>query len=245
MGLAKNNSQKHILVCFGGAWKVAYADFVTAMMALFMVLWISAQDEKILLATSEYFASPFNSPMDRSSGVMDGTGTGVGLQSGKTRQENSVVDMVAANELAREFYRLLDLEEADTENALEVNVTSEELQITVYQKGDDPLFDGDNDNLTQWGTFVIQNLAWLLDRHNMKIKIGAHVPKGAEDGEKGPWEITSDRVNVVRKEMEKYAIEKNQVQEISAYGDSMTLPDYDPKSEKNHRIEIKLIIADK
>src|SRR5271156_3727544 len=54
----------------GGAWKVAYADFVTAMMALFMVLWISAQDKKILIATSHYFQSPFNSPLADHSGVM-------------------------------------------------------------------------------------------------------------------------------------------------------------------------------
>ena len=54
----------------GGAWKVAYADFVTAMMALFMVLWISAQDNKILIATSQYFQNPFHSPMDATSGVL-------------------------------------------------------------------------------------------------------------------------------------------------------------------------------
>src|SRR5271165_439763 len=54
----------------GGAWKVAYADFVTAMMALFMVLWISAQDKKILLATSRYFQQPFHSPFEDHSGMM-------------------------------------------------------------------------------------------------------------------------------------------------------------------------------
>ena len=54
----------------GGAWKVAYADFVTAMMALFMVLWISSQDEKILIATSKYFQNPFSSPMNATSGVL-------------------------------------------------------------------------------------------------------------------------------------------------------------------------------
>src|SRR5450755_3313862 len=54
----------------GGAWKVAYADLVTAMMALFMVLWISAQDQKILLATSKYFQNPFHSQMNATSGVM-------------------------------------------------------------------------------------------------------------------------------------------------------------------------------
>ena len=54
----------------GGAWKVAFADFMTAMMALFLVLWISAQDQKILIATSKYFRSPFSSPMTEHSGVM-------------------------------------------------------------------------------------------------------------------------------------------------------------------------------
>ena len=49
----------------GGAWKVAYADFITALMALFMVLWISSQDEEILLATAGYFQNPFNSPNSR------------------------------------------------------------------------------------------------------------------------------------------------------------------------------------
>ena len=56
----------------GGAWKVAYADFVTAMMALFMVLWICSQDKKILLATSKYFKQPFNALTDQSVGIMQG-----------------------------------------------------------------------------------------------------------------------------------------------------------------------------
>src|SRR5438045_6330942 len=64
--VAKKKAEAH----HGGAWKVAYADFVTAMMALFMVLWISAQDERILLATSKYFQNPFHSPLKASSGVM-------------------------------------------------------------------------------------------------------------------------------------------------------------------------------
>src|SRR3954469_166906 len=64
--MAKKKAQAH----HGGAWKVAYADFVTAMMALFMVLWISAQDEKILIATSRYFQNPFHSAMSANSGVM-------------------------------------------------------------------------------------------------------------------------------------------------------------------------------
>src|SRR5438045_4688966 len=64
--VAKKKAEAH----HGGAWKVAYADFVTAMMALFMVLWISAQDQKILIATSQYFQNPFRAPMNATSGVL-------------------------------------------------------------------------------------------------------------------------------------------------------------------------------
>src|SRR3954470_1195145 len=67
----------------GGAWKVAYADFVTAMMALFMVLWISAQDEKILIATSKYFQNPFRSPMSATSGVLPFNSNKTSQSSGK------------------------------------------------------------------------------------------------------------------------------------------------------------------
>src|SRR5581483_8313371 len=63
--MAKKKEAHH-----GGAWKVAYADFVTAMMALFMVLWISSQDKKILMATSHYFQQPFNTPFNDHSGIM-------------------------------------------------------------------------------------------------------------------------------------------------------------------------------
>lgn len=228
----------------GGAWKVAYADFVTAMMALFMILWISAQDEEILLATSEYFASPFNSPMDKSSGVMTGEGNGIGTSSGSADSLNNSVDSNIMNELAREFYRLLDMEEAAIDNSVEVEVTGEGLFITVHDSNDSPLFDDNDTELSTKGLFILQNLAWLLDRHKMKIQIGAHVPKGAGDPERGvgPWELTAIRANVVREQLKKYALDENAVNEISAYGDSQPLDDVPADSPRNQRIEINLIV---
>src|SRR5215207_6919902 len=101
----------------GGAWKVAYADFVTAMMALFMVLWISAQDKEILIATSEYFQNPFKSPMDASSGVMpfnsnklsQNKGNGSGAEG---QDRNKQVQTTFLNSVAADFYRLLHLDES-------------------------------------------------------------------------------------------------------------------------------------
>src|ERR1700709_730392 len=93
----------------GGAWKVAYADFVTAMMALFMVLWISAQDEKILISTSRYFQTPFNSPMKESSGILpfdtNKPSEHRGEEAGKdkTQASSKEVDLQFLNSLAKDF----------------------------------------------------------------------------------------------------------------------------------------------
>ena len=100
----------------GGAWKVAYADFVTAMMALFMVLWISAQDNKILIATSQYFQNPFHSPMDATSGVLpfnsNKTTHSEGKDAGDAKEQsnNKQVQLSFLNSVAAEFYRLLHVD---------------------------------------------------------------------------------------------------------------------------------------
>ena len=92
--MAKKKAEAH----HGGAWKVAYADFVTAMMALFMVLWISAQDKEILIATSQYFQNPFRSPMDATSGVLP-------FNSNKTSRSPSVVTWMSIGLSARFWSR--------------------------------------------------------------------------------------------------------------------------------------------
>src|SRR6185369_16332499 len=101
----------------GGAWKVAYADFVTAMMALFMVLWISAQDQRILLATSKYFQNPFHSPMNANSGVMPFNSNKSSQSQGKDAGDQKEVSrdkqiqMTFLNTVASDFYRLLHLDQ--------------------------------------------------------------------------------------------------------------------------------------
>ena len=64
--MAKKNRHGH----HGGAWKVAYADFVTAMMALFLVLWLTSQDEKIKEAVERSFKNPFATVTKQSTGIV-------------------------------------------------------------------------------------------------------------------------------------------------------------------------------
>src|SRR3954470_4693570 len=102
--MAKKSQPHH-----GGAWKVAYADFVTAMMALFMVLWISAQDKEILISTSQYFQNPFKSPMNANAGVMPFNNTkntrSKGEEEGEAKKNQSKqVDLAFLNSVAADFY---------------------------------------------------------------------------------------------------------------------------------------------
>src|SRR5215203_4368387 len=123
----------------GGAWKVAYADFVTAMMALFMVLWISAQDKEILIATSEYFQNPFKSPLDASSGIMpfnsNKTTQSKGKGQGESDQDRTKqVQLTFLNSVAADFYRLLHLDESLEGKSIEIQVTTDGLRVSLFDR---------------------------------------------------------------------------------------------------------------
>ena len=116
----------------GGAWKVAYADFVTAMMALFMVLWISAQDKKILIATSHYFQSPFSGPLTDHSGIMpfnkqsnSSSSPNSEDSAGKEKPDDKSkqIELSFLNSVAADFYRLLHLDQNQDEKPLDIQVT--------------------------------------------------------------------------------------------------------------------------
>src|SRR5882672_7853695 len=130
----------------GGAWKVAFADFMTAMMALFLVLWISSQDKKILIATSQYFQNPFNSPMDNTSGVMpfntnkSTTSTGPDQGTEKEADKNKQIEVSFLNTVAADFYRLLNLDQNLADKPIDIQVTSDGLRVTLFDRGKRPLF---------------------------------------------------------------------------------------------------------
>ena len=132
----------------GGAWKVAFADFMTAMMALFLVLWISAQDKKILIATSKYFQSPFSSPMDDHSGVMpfnketNNSAAPKSDSEGATNKgaQDKQVELSFLNSVAADFYRLLHLDQNLDQKPIDVQVTSDGLRITLFDRAKQPLF---------------------------------------------------------------------------------------------------------
>src|ERR1044071_7911727 len=140
----------------GGAWKVAYADFVTTMMALFMVLWISSQEKEILIATSQYFQNPFRSPMDATSGVLPfnsnktSQAQGKEMGEGKEADRNKHIKLSFLNSVAADFYRLLHLDQDFNEKPIDVQVTSDGLRVNLFNRAKQPLFVEGTSNFTEW-----------------------------------------------------------------------------------------------
>jgi len=234
----------------GGAWKVAYADFVTAMMALFMVLWISAQDEKILIATSRYFQNPFHSPMNATSGVLpfnnNKTSQSQGKESGSEKEQdrNKQIELTFLNSVAADFNRLLHLDENFQEKPIEIQVTSDGLRVTLFNRPGRPLFVGDSTEFTEWGRFAMQGLAWTIDRHRFHVNIDGHTRRGLTLREDyGGWELSADRANAARRGLVHYAVDTSLIQRVSGLADTSPLPGEKPESESNQRITISLSLG--
>ena len=231
----------------GGAWKVAYADFVTAMMALFMVLWITAQDKEILLATSRYFKQPFNALTDRSVGVMQGKNGG-SIGNDKTRSTASAANLSFMNALASELSKMLDVQDISVDKMADVEVSSDELRVTLYDRGARPLFAPGSAKPTEWGQLIFQNLAWIIDRNQLRVYIDGYTATnkkssaGAGDANYGPWELSTDRANATRRTLEHYAVDPRKIERVTGYGNTRPLPNQPPEADTNDRITIALSV---
>jgi chemotaxis protein MotB len=235
----------------GGAWKVAYADFVTAMMALFMVLWISAQDEKILIATSKYFQNPFHSPMTSNSGVMpfnsNKTTQSEGKESGSAQEQdrNKQIQLTFLSSVAADFYRLLHLDKELEDKPVDVQVTTDGLRVTLFDRVKQPLFVGDTAEFTEWGNFILQNLAWTIDRHRFRVTIDGHTRAKIDFKTEAytAWELSADRANGARRNLVHYAVDNALIERVTSYADTRPIKGEAPESNSNQRLTLSLTLT--
>lgn len=238
----------------GGSWKVAYADFVTAMMALFMVLWICAQDQKILMATAKYFQNPFNSPIEKSAGIMEFNAnrpnTGSGQDEGKNPDRSAqtdpkTIDLQFLNSIAKDFYRLLNLDEDLNAKPIEIQVTSDGMRITLFDRARKPLFRGNTYEFTEWGSYMMQSMAWLVDRHKFHVVIEGHTRSGLSFTDKNysVWELSADRANATRRALTYYAVDPKLIDRVSGYGDTRPVAKEPSDSESNQRVTLSLSVG--
>lgn len=231
----------------GGAWKVAYADFVTAMMALFLVLWLTSQDEKIKEAVERSFKNPFNSLTKDSTGLIPSKDAQAVKSSSGNFDSASAMELNMLRKLAQDLVTTLQSnEERPEENPIKLEISSEGMRISVFDKTQRAIFEPDSAKFTDYGQWVFSTLAWQISRYaeSFYVELEGHTEKGrpVREVEYSDWEMTVDRANAARRELLKHGMVASQVRKVAGYADTQPLPDRPPQDAVNRRVTVMLKI---
>ena len=213
----------------GGAWKVAYADFVTAMMALFIVLWLMGADEE----TKKVISSFFNNPTGP--GTLTGTaaaGAGHSIEIPKTDMHKLRERLQQAMLKVPNFNNLKD--------HVEITITSDGLRIELLESEAGVFFEQGKPVPSASGAELLQILAHELGDLPNDVLIEGHTdsrPYGS-DGAYSNWELSTDRANSARRLMEKDGLRPHQVAQVRGYADRQLRHPEDPESPSNRRISV-------
>jgi len=231
----------------GGAWKIAYADFVTAMMALFLVLWLTSQDEKIKEAVQRSFTNPFASLTKESTGIIPQKDAPA-----VTRDKSGNFDSAAAVELSmlrrlnEELLKALEKEiddDPEDPKPIRLDITAEGLRISVFDRSRKPIFKVQSSEFTQYGDWVMSTLAWQISLFSsFNVEVEGHTESGRKPirDDYGDWEITADRATAARRKLIEHGVFNGQVRKVAGFGDTIPMPQTDPADETNRRIAILL-----
>ena len=156
----------------GGAWKVAYADFVTAMMALFMVLWIIGQNKEVIEATADYFKDPIAYEHEVLMGQRNLSGEGA---IGADDTGLSKISKEELKKLADSIYQSLNVSASEKNKPLDVFITPDGIQILIYDLPEKRVFEENGESLTPFGDLIIRSLSWTLDQYKGFLDISYYL----------------------------------------------------------------------
>ena len=252
----------------GGAWKVAYADFVTAMMAFFLVLWLMAATSKPeRAAISEYFRNP--SPLSGSSATPAPGMAGPGGASTSMIKLGGATDVSRGNsndpfqnqqeavptpvqEREREKQRLealkQELQEAISQSqALEpfkdqllLDITPEGLRIQIVDQQNRPMFDLGSARLMPYTQSILQELSHFIGQVPNRISLTGHTDTTAYSTRLGysNWELSADRANAARRTLLEAGMDEAKVARVVGLSSSVLFDKANPQNPINRRISI-------
>jgi chemotaxis protein MotB len=213
----------------GGAWKVAYADFVTAMMALFIVLWLLSSSVKIQEAVGGYFRDP--------SGSAKRTGTGL-AGSGENLLLNKQDMSKLKDELQSNIQKMNDLDKL--KQNIEMTVTGEGLRIELLESEKGTFFDSGSSTLNQSGKEMLELLAAELGKVPNHVSLEGHTDAKpfTGKGNYSNWELSSDRANAARRLMQQAGLRGDQVSQVRGFADQRLRNLEDALDPSNRRVSI-------
>jgi len=230
----------------GGSWKVAYADFVTAMMALFLVLWLTAQDTRIKEAIERSFRNPFSSATKESVGIIPNKDVQALQQAKGNFDSVSVLQLELLRRLTEDLAKLLQ-RDPDSQNSVKLDLTSEGLRINVFDRSHKPVFEPDTASFTPYGAWVFSTLAWEIGRYpTFTLELSGHTELGYNlpRQEYGVWELSADRANAARRKLLQHGVARTQIYKVSGVGDTQPMENTRPNDEMNRRVTVQLRVEE-
>jgi chemotaxis protein MotB len=220
----------------GGAWKVAYADFVTAMMALFIVLWLMNSSKPIQEAVGGYFKDPSGTAAKPGS-TMRGSGESLNvskdnMQELKEALQNSLRQVPNIDKL---------------KNHIEMTVTPEGLRIELLESATGTFFNSGSADPSIDGKDILTSLAKELGNLPNKIAIEGHTDSKpyAQGANYGNWELSTNRANAARRSMQQSGIGENQVMQVRGFANQRLRKPDAPLDPSNRRVSLIVEYLDK
>ncbi len=239
----------------GGAWKVAYADFVTAMMALFIVLWIMSQSQSIRMNVAQYFKNPGLLPgatglLETSDvgGEMPIPGHSQELQTPAPIHPDLASDRGALEEVKKRITEVIaqlpELDRLKDQVLLEIN--SEGLRIELLDQENSHFFDIGSANLKGETQKLLKLIAQELGKLPNHITVEGHTdsrPYGTKNYTN--WELSADRANAARRLLEEDGVKPGQITSVRGCADRQLRNRQDPMDVQNRRVTILVMFPDK
>lgn len=241
----------------GGAWKVAYADFVTAMMAFFLLMWLlgsTTQDERA--GISEFFQNPsaVQGPGGASTSMIELGGAlevprseGTPLHQPERPSEEELAEFIQDQARLDDLMQRLkeQIESSPTmkdfKDQLLLDITSEGLRIQIVDKENRPMFDLGSTQLKWYTKEILHELAKTINEVPNHSSISGHTdatPYSRERRDYSNWELSADRANAARRELVAGGLSREKIGRVVGLASSVLFDKEDPYNPVNRRISI-------
>ena len=251
----------------GGAWKIAYADFVTAMMAFFLLMWLLGSTTKgDLKGIADYFQTPLKVAMSGGSGsgdatsILPGGGEDLTRSYGQVKKGDNVSERTTMNlqrqkedferrekellkGLKQQLERMIDSNAtlSQFKNQMLLDITSEGLRIQIVDEKNRPMFDLASSELKPYTREILHEVGRTLNQVENKISLSGHTdatPYAGGNKGFGNWELSTNRANASRRELLAGGMEEGKIMRVVGLASTVLYDKEDPYNPINRRISV-------